>query len=76
MKKLFLLLVLLNLGFLAWHLWGNNTPAPTPVATDKSKGIVLLRELNADQLKQLSPATEPPSAPEESLPPATPPATP
>ncbi|MDA1107340.1 MAG: hypothetical protein O2845_02945 [Proteobacteria bacterium] len=70
MKRLFLLLVLLNLGFFAWQLWGNNTPAPTPVATDKSKGIVLLHELNPDQLKQLSPAAEPPSAP-ESLPPAT-----
>lgn len=72
MKRLFLLLVLLNLGFLAWQLWGDNTAAPMPATTDKAKGIVLLRELNADQLKQLSPAAEPPSAPEESLPPAAP----
>ena len=76
MKRLFLLLVLLNLGFFAWHLWGNNTAAPTPATIDKTKGIVLLRELNPDQLKQLSLAAEPPSAPEESLPPATPPVTP
>lgn len=76
MKRLFLLLVLLNLGFFAWQLWVNNAAAPTPVTTDKAKGIVLLRELNPDQLKQLPPAAEPPSAPEESLPSDTPPATP
>ncbi|MDO9372343.1 MAG: hypothetical protein Q7U07_07115 [Gammaproteobacteria bacterium] len=75
MKRLFLLLVLLNLGFFAWQLVGDNTDAAAPITTDKAKGIVLLRELNTAQLKQLSPAAEPPSVP-ESLPPATPPATP
>lgn len=70
MKRLFLLLVLLNLGFFAWQLWGDNAEVAAPVTADKTKGIVLLRKLNADQLKQL------PSAAPESLPPATPPVTP
>ena len=76
MKRLFLLLVLLNLGFFTWQLVGDHTESPTATTTDKTKGIVLLRELNADQLKQLSPAAEPPSALEASLPSATPLVTP
>lgn len=62
MKWLFLLLVLLNLGFFVWQLGRDNTEAAAPVTTDKTKGIVLLRELNPDQLKQLPPAAEPPAA--------------
>ena len=46
MRNLFLLLVLLNLGVLAWFSWID--PAPEPAANYDGPGITLLRELDAD----------------------------
>lgn len=65
MKALFLLLVLLNLGALAWQFMDAPTATPAAIEGDEPKTLVLLRELSPEQLKQLAPVTEPFSFPEE-----------
>jgi len=55
MKVLFLLLVLLNLGALAWQFMGDPTTTTAADGGDTGKTLVLLRELNAEQLTQLTP---------------------
>ena len=46
MRNLFLLLVLMNLGVLAWVRWID--PAPAPIAAYDGPGITLLRELDPE----------------------------
>ncbi|MEO5574460.1 MAG: hypothetical protein ABIR48_08280 [Gammaproteobacteria bacterium] len=62
MKALFILLVLLNLSFLAWQV-NNEEPGFTPPAyensADNSKRLVLLRELDAEMAKMNSPSNSP-----------------
>lgn len=62
MKALFILLVLLNLSFLAWQV-NNEEPGFTPPTyenlADNSKRLVLLRELDAEMAKMNSPSNSP-----------------
>ena len=57
MKSLFILLAVLNLGFLAWQIQyphivsATASPAPGP----EVKRLLLLREMDSSQLKLLSP---------------------
>jgi hypothetical protein len=75
-RNLVLLLVLLNLGVLAWVRWID--PAPAPVAAYDGPGITLLRELDDNapivvaSRRQLAPAAASSDFPLEDLPPATP----
>lgn len=76
MRNLVLLLVLLNLGVLAWFSWIEPAPEPTP-AYD-GPGITLLRELDADSPIVVAsqstrvPSPEPSEFPLEDPPPDTP----
>lgn len=65
MKALFLLLLLLNLGALAWQFMDAPTAPQAAIEANEPKTLVLLRELSPEQLKQLAPVAEPSSFPEE-----------